>query len=697
MKCQDYSIPIWKKGRLQMFKFKGKAQIEFERKDGYPDELDTFFESLLSYPLVKSRMSIENLHLIWHMVELETNIKTSAQKSLFMVVLAAFIGVMEGSTRFPIKEELFEGELKNLFDNTELDKNRRIPLVKNVVKQFLSLIKSDLENVMDRIPMDQSIFDLFQNDDSSLQRAKPLIIRGDWLYLHKMLFKEVGFLNKLRDLITNDNENSIEKESTEISIWYNFNEKEDISGEKLDALQKAQKYRFSIVSGGPGTGKTSLILALMSLLKQPDMNRLSFALAAPTGKAAYRMSDALKGFINNKPNKERTPFEKDLIDNMEATTLHRLLGYSPKYHYFKHNKTNPLSAKVVIVDEASMVDIGIMEQLISSLRPDAKLIIFGDANQLPSVSSGAVLRDLVTFPTDFKEHSLFAALLARTTILKKNHRTISEIREIADQINQNEVSSELGNRIVHCENTEQFLKKTGIYSYYIKDSAGQVSESTDFLEEWYENTINPMINHENILNVSWDEGEGGQLSQKPKLKQIFANLERHKLLCVTNVFPTGTKAINSSFHKKHPLFNLRDTSQFLPGEPVMVMENDYDLNLFNGDTGIILNTKLEGNHVISKAVFFKNGNYRVYSLSRLKHILTLAYAVTVHKSQGSEYESVVLILPEVFIPLCSKELLYTAITRAKKRVLILGSKEVFNKSTQLPTIRYTSIKDALLA
>jgi exodeoxyribonuclease V alpha subunit len=412
------------------------------------------------------------------------------------------------------------------------------------------------------------------------------------------------------------------------------------------AAEKALQENFLIISGGPGTGKTTTVVKILALLKNASGKDLRIALAAPTGKAAMRLQEAIAGSVQSLPlgDKEKENFP------VQASTLHRLLGVKLHSPFFRHNAKHPLPFDVLVVDEASMVDLALMGKLVDALGPKSRLILLGDKNQLASVESGTVLADMMD------------ALPANTIELQKSYRFDKAIKRFADFINTGNASA-----------------------------AWQMLEDKD-------------PEHMSLLHEDVAAYGGGVYSQYMELaskaksraeyRSLFPILHSFKILCAMKRGRNGVAGINEKVEQA-----LTDKgydcmqSEWYHGRPVMVVKNEYSLDLYNGDIGIcLMDPEFPGN----VKVWFERpgGGLQGILPGRLKSCETV-YAMTIHKSQGTEVEEVLVVLPENESNLITRELLYTAVTRASKKVKIKSSHSVFQLAVAGRVKRYSGLVELL--
>ncbi|MGD0233596.1 MAG: exodeoxyribonuclease V subunit alpha [Syntrophorhabdales bacterium] len=453
---------------------------------------------------------------------------------------------------------------------------------------------------------------------------------------------------------------------------------EEVNWQRVAALA-ATLNALAIISGGPGTGKTFTMAKILALMVEQAKDRnLAVALAAPTGKAAAR----LKGVIQEgKVNLNCSSDVKALIPE-EASTIHRLLGPT-RNAGFRFNKENPLPYDVVAIDEASMSDLPLMAKLVSALKGDARLILLGDKEQLASVEPGAVFSDICEaadanrFSSAFRRHvrrltgdtlpgtgENLAALADSAVVLEKNYRFGSQsgIGILSGLVKGGEGKAALE------------LLKNGGFSDISWQDVPPASELAGALER------NSLDYHANYLKA-----------KEPV--SAFALFNRFHMLCALREGPYGVSSINQAiqdFCARRGL--IRREGRWYRGQPLLVIANDYRLKLFNGDIGILLDDPETG----SLRVFFptEDGTFRKVLPGKLSAYET-AHAITVHKSQGSEFEHILVLLPDRRSEVVTRELIYTAITRARKRVEVWGREEVFVEAISSRTRRVSGLKDRL--
>lgn len=437
-----------------------------------------------------------------------------------------------------------------------------------------------------------------------------------------------------------------------------------------------------VVSGGPGTGKTTTVTRLLAmLLEQADNRPLRVALAAPTGKAATRLSEAVRRM---KPALEVSAEVRAAIPE-GANTLHRLLGFRPDGGGFRYGRENPLPLDVLVVDEVSMIDHVMMARVVEALPQAARLILLGDKDQLASVQAGAVLGDICA---DWRGFSAsFRQELAVVGAADPGDLPVSDGRSVLDDA------------IVELRVSYRFGGSIGTLASRI--NSGDVEGTVALLAarsgglEWFD--TGTLAQAQAMLADRISELFGAYLEALhagAEPEQVFEAFERVRVLCALRTGALGVEGINRLIEEA-----LRRQGQiavehtWYAGRPVMITRNDYTMALFNGDVGLAL--PAADNAGTLQVCFRKpDGGLRRVSIARLPAHET-CYALTVHKSQGSEFDTVVTVLPQEDMRVVGRELLYTAITRARQNVLVIGPEAVLAAAVARRTERRSGLRDSL--
>ncbi|SER50889.1 DNA helicase/exodeoxyribonuclease V, alpha subunit [Pseudomonas sp. NFACC02] len=460
-----------------------------------------------------------------------------------------------------------------------------------------------------------------------------------------------------------------------------------IDWQKL-ACALATRGGFSIITGGPGTGKTTTVVRLLALLQSPAVERgkpLRIRLAAPTGKAAARLTESISHQVQSLQVSEEV---RQKIPS-EVTTVHRLLGSRPGTRHFRHHAGNPLPLDVLVVDEASMIDLEMMANLLDALPPHARMVLLGDKDQLASVEAGAVLGDLC--------RDAEAGMYSPQTRAWLQSVSGEDLSKSGLQAGDN-VKHALAQQVVMLRHSRRFVAGSGIGQLAKLVNQQQDREARELLAaRTYPDLFSLSLKGEQDRALSRlvldGHGNGPQgyrhylgvmRAQRPQgvasiddprcidwARKVLNAFDEFQLLCAVRKGPWGVEGLNQRMTQTLFAAQLIESDQqWYEGRPVLMTRNDYGLGLMNGDIGIALRLPEgapEENRQALRVAFPRNdgsGGVRFVLPSRLNDVETV-YAMTVHKSQGSEFAHTALILPEALNPVLTKELIYTGITRAK--------------------------------
>lgn len=474
----------------------------------------------------------------------------------------------------------------------------------------------------------------------------PLILDRERLYLARYQAYERQLATQLLQRAADLPEVDDAQLSESLTRLFAFNQQQP-DWQRLAAAQAVRR-KLAVISGGPGTGKTTTVVRLLAaLLEQPGCAHLAIGLAAPTGKAAARMAEAIRNAKAELPVSEA--LKAALPD--EARTLHRLLGSRGDSPQVRHHAANPLALDVLVVDEASMVDLALMAKLLDALPPSARLILLGDKDQLCAVEAGAVFAELC-------EGRGFDAQAA------------GDLQRITgQQVPVSQPSSQLGDAVVLLTHSHRFAGDSGIGELARRINGGDVSGTLNLLKEERSDLAWNAQPTPNDLLERLDQGYAPFIdaAKSADPAAAFAAFNAFRALCAQREGVWGVAGINEALEARiKRRSQVPSRERWYVGRPIMVRQNDYALGLFNGDIGICLHSEY------GLRVFFEGEDgYRPFAPARLPSHDS-AFAMTVHKSQGSEFSEVLLVLPEQPSPLLSRSLFYTGITRAKHQVEIWG-------------------------
>ncbi len=440
--------------------------------------------------------------------------------------------------------------------------------------------------------------------------------------------------------------------------------------------------KFCVISGGPGTGKTTTaakILALM--LEQPGSASLRIALAAPTGKAAARLQEAMRDF---KQSLDVDPCIRERIPE-EAFTIHRLLGSISGSPYFRHDESNPLAVDVAVVDEASMVDLALMSKLVQALPAHARLILLGDKDQLASVEAGAVLGDMCD-DRGIEGFSVHHCSLIRETTGYQTPIIAHKNGGIG-----------IADCVVGLQKNFRFNRQSGIGALSRAVNAGQGERALAlFVEGTFPDLARQRLPAPGLLSENlkpWVVERFADCFGASCVEESFTQFDRFRILCALREGPYGVVNLNGIV--EDILIGrglIAPHATWYRGRPVIINRNDYNLGLFNGDVGMTWpDPETRGLRVFFPA---SDGGFKKFHPVRLPEHETV-FAMTVHKSQGSEFDEVLLVLPDRDVPVLTRELLYTGITRARRRVALWAGEDVVMAAVSRRIRRMSGLRHAL--
>src|SRR5471030_28091 len=518
-------------------------------------------------------------------------------------------------------------------------------------------------------------------------RPAPLVLNEHRLYLQRMWQSEgevAAFFNTGQSVDSSLRVDENRLREILDSLFGEVTPSSDIDWQKVAAAVAATR-RISVISGGPGTGKTTTVAKLLAALVQlyPEQ-KLRIQLAAPTGKAAARLTDSLGQASLRLP---LSAAEREIFP-AEASTLHRLLGAQPGSQRMRYHRGNPLHLDVLVVDEASMVDLPMMARLIEALPEQARVIFLGDRDQLASVEAGAVLGDICRFAEQGYSPER-AAQLSYLTGCQLDATMVADPAPVRDSL-------------CLLRRSYRFDSASGIGVLAKAVNAGDSAAATAVLSQGLADVTGYPLNETDDFQPLLDACVAGYkpylqgVAQREPAEAILIAFSRFQILCALREGPFGVKGLNERIEQTLSRKGLIRRPMALAGKwyagrPVMISRNDSALGLFNGDIGIALQDEAG-----ELRVYFQlpGGVVKSVQPSRLPAHET-AYAMTVHKSQGSEFEHTLLVLPNHFLPVLTRELVYTAITRAKSRLSLYASEKVFAMATRTRTRRRSGLAQRL--
>ncbi len=606
----------------------------------------------------------EPAYLGWEIARDSPGLAPGEARALAALAAACILSIRSGSTRLPVEGDAFAAALAAVGAADE----------RATAEDLLARARSP-------VPGDAVATVLGRPGD-----RRPLIVDGPWLYVERMHALEERFCARIRERIARS-ARARDPRSVTRAVAAVASGPPPLTDEQKRAIREALAAPFTLITGGPGTGKTQTAVALLRAMAWLGLPMAELAIAAPTGKAAQRLADALSlGLAES----------HDLADvGLGARaplpqTLHRLLGWSPSRGRFARHENDPLPYRVVIVDEASMIDLSMMDRLVRALREGTRLVLLGDADQLPSVEAGAVFRDL--------------CVGLRPVRLTTNLRVAGDpsARRIVT------ASAAVNAGATNAQFTEAVTKRRSVAEVAfegVEHLAARWADVSDaLLERWWHARIatDAAFAPRATRTYRWNAG-AFDTEDAVELCALFTSYSRSRLLCATR--SRGLAASADSTNDRL-LARLRGGSvrarawgraqELCAGALVSVQRNDYERGLYNGDQGVIVRVAAEGAETELMAVFLRGSTFDVYPLDVLRD-LAPAFAMTVHKAQGSEFDHVAILLPDADLPMLTRELLYTAMTRARRSVLIVGDEELLARAVVRTVERHSGVAARLKA
>jgi len=514
---------------------------------------------------------------------------------------------------------------------------------------------------------------------SNGESATPLVLHQQRLYLHRMWQSEgevAQFVQRQQHAV------ALDEAQVRQTLDRYFGQQPD-DWQKI-AAAVALTRQVAVISGGPGTGKTTTVAKLLASLIELSVTAPRIELAAPTGKAAARLTESLGKTL------QELTLDEEIRSRFptEATTLHRLLGALPGSQRMRYHRGNPLHLDVLVVDEASMVDLPMLANLIAALPSQARVIFLGDRDQLASVEAGAVLGDICRC-AEFGYSLERAAELTRLTgcdVAGREDASASVVRDM----------------ICLLRKSYRFTASSGIGQLALAVNAGEVKRVEQVFSGGFTDirrqALSSSEDYQQLLNdcVAGYRGYLTLLAAGAPPAEVLAEFGRFQLLCALREGPFGVAGLNERIEqslRKAGLIRrvVAMNGKWFVGRPVMIARNDRALGLFNGDIGIAM---LDDEQQLKVFFPLPDGSIKAVQPSRLPPHDS-AWAMTVHKSQGSEFEHTLMVLPNQVMPVLTRELVYTAITRAKRQLTLYADKGVFNAAVKMRTQRRSGLVDRL--
>lgn len=466
---------------------------------------------------------------------------------------------------------------------------------------------------------------------------RPLRLIGTALYLDRYWREEVAVADDLRAFGAGD----VDEAALAAGLERLFPD----GGDQRDAAAAAVRRRFAVVAGGPGTGKTTTVARIVALLAEQSSEPPLVALAAPTGKAQARLQEA----VHEEARRLDVSLEvREALLGLEASTLHRLLGWRPDSHSrFRHNRRNRLPHDVVIVDETSMVSLSQMARLVEAVRPQARLVLVGDPGQLTSIEAGAVLGDIVRAGGE------------GVVVLERVYRFGAGVGAVADAIRTGDGDAVIA--ALRAGHEDVSWLPVDVADPAAADALAPVRTGA--------------VRASHAVLEAARAGNG---------RAAIDALGAFRVLCAHRRGSYGVSVWTSRIEGW--LAGELDRGRWYTGRPLLVTENDYGLRLYNGDTGVVVATR-DGH---TTAAFERRGEIVAINPARLGPVDTV-YAMTVHKAQGSQFRTAAVLLPSASSQILTRELLYTAVTRAQDKLILAGTEETIRAAVARPVARASGL------
>lgn len=592
------------------------------------------------------------------------------------------------------------------------------------LEPYLYVLSKRMENGHICIPIDDSINDdltegeyeiskntLIENellsfasnyDSEKITELKPFVLYNGKLYLQRYFVYENQVLEKIKEFSKNEfreerksklikqKEFILQAISKDVDIL-SYADIEKVDWQAIASIMGVLN-NITFITGGPGTGKTTTVAKILSLLKRIEGEEIRIALTAPTGKASTRMKESLLNSV-----KEHKELEIDkLVEGSEPFTIHRLLGANLNSPFFKHNKDNPLPYDVVIVDESSMIGLALFAKLITAIPSTSRVIILGDSEQLASVDAGTLFGDICLSQTENENRFSEEDTAFFNSLVNSKRKSYLPFLDSYKVLNANFVR----------------LKKT-----YRFDNASELGDFTKAIIEGNKEEVAKLFENKDAKSLKIDDeynesflknfalGYKAYIEEKD-ISKALKNINNCRVLCAVKQGEQGVYAINdkiksilkNEYKGQNDFFN--PNGEFYHNQLIIVTKNQQDLNLFNGDVGLIRKGEDEKLKVNFSIVEEKKGvvteSVRTISPGFIESCETV-FAMTIHKSQGSEFNEVLVILPKKKENrLLTRELVYTGITRAKNCAYVQTSSEVLLTAVDKGVDRVSGLEKRIL-
>ncbi|OOH89887.1 exodeoxyribonuclease V subunit alpha [Pasteurellaceae bacterium 15-036681] len=538
------------------------------------------------------------------------------------------------------------------------------------------------------------------------ENIAPLLFQNERLYFYRYWQAENRIAYYLQQAVSFEQESANPLLDRKILDLYFTEPPQDPSGidwQKVAAATALNK-KFSIISGGPGTGKTTTVAKLIASLQRKQLEQnlplLKIALAAPTGKAAARLSESIHASFS------RLQIPTEFLTTAGTMTIHRLIGINPNSDTPRHHQQNPLHVDLLVVDEASMIDLFVMEKLCNALKPTTHLILLGDKDQLASVEAGNLMGELGELLTKgySSQHSDYLTQATGYRIFSQQ----DNVPAICDSLCYLRYSHRFGEdtgigKLAHAVKNKEAKQSWEILKENPLGDLTLVSYASinDFSEKrlWIEDSVNLVVNKAQELYREYLElaKQREKSVNQVSVKQIFEAFQKVRFLGALRVSELGVDRLNQHIAEKlqkAKLVQFKHSRENYLGKPILITENSPQNHVYSGDIGIIL-PDLDGKlRVYFDTPFDNDEGYLNLSLNRLPEYEP-AYIMTVHKSQGSEFQHTLLVMPQMIAPVLTKELVYTAITRASRHFTLFSNENIWKEAVKEEVQRQSGLIEQL--
>ncbi|EIG24195.1 exodeoxyribonuclease V subunit alpha [Haemophilus paraphrohaemolyticus] len=535
-------------------------------------------------------------------------------------------------------------------------------------------------------------------------QVAPMLFQGELIYFYRYWQAEQQIACYLQQAVETETENAnVEEDRAILARLFGSAQADETDWQKV-AVATALRKRFCVISGGPGTGKTRTVARLLAALqlKQQAENKglLNIALVAPTGKAAARLKESI---IANWDELDLPWVMKEKLE-INALTIHRLLGIRPQCDQPIYHQKNPLHLDLLVVDEASMIDLFLMEKLMSALKPSTRLIMLGDKDQLASVEAGAIMAQLGYFITQgySQVHTDYVASVTGYQLTAQSdglaiRDSLCHLRK-SFRFDENSGIGLLAKEV----NAQQAVKSWQTIANGRHEELEYVAYPavTEFAEksQWVQHCADLVV--QKAVTLYRDYLQKARAREcKPEVvsvEEIFNAFQKVRFLAALRVSELGVNRLNQRVAEalqNAKLVKFGHSRESYVGKPILITENAPQHHIYSGDIGIILPDESGALRVYFDTKV--NGDYLSLSISRVP-AYEPAYVMTVHKSQGSEFEHTLFVMPLASSPVLTKELVYTAITRAKEKFTLFGDEKTWMPSIKAKVQRQSGLQEQLI-